>query len=60
MTVDGSVGGSLTVEVKFEKVNSGGLQMTSKLEGTAPDLFSNSTRCGEYKLQMCRDLRFLK
>jgi len=44
MTVDGSVGGSLTVEVKFEKVNSDGLQMTSKLEGTAPDLFSNSTR----------------
>jgi len=43
MTVDGSIG--ITVEVKFEKVDSSGLQMTSKLEGTAPaDTFTDGTR----------------
>ena len=59
MTVDGSIG--ITVEVKFEKVDSSGLQMTSKLEGTAPaDTFTDGTRCGDHKPLMRRHLKFLK
>ena len=47
MTVDGSAGG-LKVTVKFEKVSTVDINMTSILTCPADELFNDMTRCGDH------------
>ena len=50
MTAGGSAGG-LSVTVKFEKVSSDEIKMTSTLTGSSVEvlvLFNDATRCGDH------------
>ena len=48
MTAGGSAGG-LSVTVKFEKVSSDEIKMTSTLTGGSVEvLFNDATRCGDH------------